>query len=198
MRLEPQDVRFFAAPDELRDWFDLHAAEGGDLWVGYQKQRSGRTGITHAQAVDEALCVGWIDSAMSPLDDLTYTVRFTPRRAGSLWSAANTRRGLALTEEGRMRPAGMAAFEARSPVRTASSSYEQAAAALTEEELARFRATPGALARFEVRPASYRKMALYWVLSAKRPETRARRLQTLVADSAAGRKIVPLAREPRR
>lgn len=114
MKPAPGDVRFFEAPDELRDWFDQHASEGGDVWVGYHKKRSSRTGINHAEAVMEALCVGWIDSAMTPLDDLSYTVRFTPRRAGSSWSAVNTRRAETLIEEGRMRPAGMAAFEAGS------------------------------------------------------------------------------------
>ena len=198
VKLAPHDVRFFMTPSELRDWFEANHASAADVWIGYHKKRSGLAGISHGQAVDEALCVGWIDSAMRPLDELTYTVRFTPRRTGSIWSVVNIGRCQVLIESGRMRPAGLAAFEARSPERSAVYSYEQAEAALTEAERDLFRSVSGAWDDFETRPPSYRRTAVHWVVSARRPDTRARRLATLITDSAAGRKIRPLANESRR
>ena len=184
----PHDVQFLATTTELRDWFDRNHATADELWLGYFKVSSGRAGLTWSQAVDEALCVGWIDGVRFSLDDATHAQRFTPRRKGSTWSAINVAKVAVLTAEGRMRPAGLAAFEARTAENTAIYSYEREAAALSEEETARFREDAVAWADWERRPPSYRKAATHWVTDAKQAATRERRLTTLIDDHAAGRK----------
>jgi uncharacterized protein YdeI (YjbR/CyaY-like superfamily) len=189
------DPTFFATPAEFRAWLERHHADRRELIVGFYKKGSGRPSITWQEAVDEALCFGWIDSVRRSHGPDSYTNRFTPRRAGSTWSAINVRRVEQLIAEGRMTPAGLAAFEARTGDRTGIYSYEQRRnAALDAEQEERFRAVPDAWEWFSARPPSYRRAAIHWVTSAKRPETRERRLATLIEDSAAGRPIKPLAR----
>jgi uncharacterized protein YdeI (YjbR/CyaY-like superfamily) len=184
---------FFATPAEFRDWLERHHAEEGELLVGFYKTGSGRPSITWQESVDEALCFGWIDGVRRSLGDEAYTIRFTPRKARSTWSAVNVRRARELIEEGRMTPAGLAAFEARGDDRTAIYSYEQRRqATLDASQEHRFRAEPEAWEWFQARPPSYRRAAIHWVTSAKRPDTRERRLETLIADSAAGRNVKPL------
>ena len=183
----PHDVLYVASSDELRDWFDANHATATELWLGYWKKATGRPSVTWSQAVDEALCVGWIDGVRYAIDAERSAQRFTPRRKGSTWSAINVAKVEALTAEGRMRPAGLVAYAARIPERTAVYSYEREHAAFTDEELARFRADPAAWSYWEARRPSFRRDATYWVTSAKRPETRARRLEALIADAAAGR-----------
>lgn len=185
---QPHDIRFFATPDALRDWFDANHETADELWIGYYRKATGRPSVDWSQAVDEALCVGWIDSVRYSLDDTTHAQRFTPRRKGSIWSAVNVTKVAALTAEGRMRPAGLVAFEARTPEKTAIYSYERDAAAFSDEEAARFRANEAAWADWERRPPSYRKAATHWVTSAKQAATREGRLERLIEDSAAGRK----------
>ena len=189
---QPHDVRFFATPDELRDWFDANHETAGELWLGYYRKATGRPSVDWSQAVDEALCVGWIDGVRRSVDDTTHVQRFTPRRKGSTWSAINVAKVAALTGEGRMRPAGIAAFEARTAANTAIYSYERAAAAFSPDEEARFQADPAAWADWEARPPSYRRAVTHWVTSAKGAATRERRLDALIADSAAGRKVGPM------
>jgi uncharacterized protein YdeI (YjbR/CyaY-like superfamily) len=189
---EPHDIRFFATPGELRDWFDANHDTADELWIGYHRKSSGRPSIDWSQAVDEALCVGWIDGVRRSLDETSFVQRFTPRRKSSTWSAVNVAKVAALTDAGRMRPAGMAAFEARTAANTAIYSYERAAAAFAAEEEAMFRAASAAWNDWEARPPSYRRAVTHWVTSAKQPATRARRLDTLIADSAAGRKVGPM------
>jgi uncharacterized protein YdeI (YjbR/CyaY-like superfamily) len=188
----PHDVIFFAAAEELRDWFDANHATATDLWMGYHKKATGLPSVVWTDAVDEALCVGWIDSIRRTIDERTFVQRFTPRRKGSIWSAINVAKVAALTAEGRMRPAGIAAFEARTPERTAVYSYERATTALSDDETARFQADEAAWADWQARPPSYRKAVTAWVTTAKQPATRARRLDALIADSAAGRKVAPM------
>jgi uncharacterized protein YdeI (YjbR/CyaY-like superfamily) len=190
----PTDVVYFESPAALRDWFDAHHASATELWVGYHKKATGRPSLTWSEAVDEALCVGWIDGIRYSVDAGRFAQRFTPRRIGSTWSATNVAKVEALRSEGRMRPAGEAAFAARRPDRTGVYSYEREAQALSDDETARFRADRAAWADWERRPPSYRRAATHWVTSAKRPETRERRLATLISECAAGRKIGPLAR----
>lgn len=186
---------FFATPDEFRAWFAANAGTKTELLVGFYKKGSGLPSITWPEAVDEALCVGWIDGVRKSRDERSYTIRFTPRTPRSIWSAVNIARVAALTTEGRMRPAGLAAFEARTAERSAIYAHEQPEdPTLTPEEEAAFRATPGAWDFFNVQRPSYRRPALWWIVSAKRPETRARRLATLIADSAAGRTLAQLSR----
>ena len=182
----PHDVLYVASTDELRDWFDAHHATARELWLGYWKKATGRPSVTWSEAVDEALCVGWIDGVRYSIDGERSAQRFTPRRKGSTWSAINVAKVEALTAAGRMRPAGLAAFAARVPERTAIYSYEREHAAFTDEELARFRADEAAWTDWESRRPSFRRDATHWVTSAKRPETRARRLEQLIADAAAG------------
>lgn len=183
------DIRFFATAGDLRDWFDANHATESELWLGYQKKGSGTASVTWSEAVDEALCVGWIDGLIRGIDERTYCQRFTPRRKGSNWSAVNVAKVASLSAESRMRPAGAAAFEARRDDRTAVYSYERDTTELTHDETAAFRAKDAAWADWEGRPVSYRKSATYWVTSARRPETRARRLATLIDDCATGRKV---------
>lgn len=184
----PHDVVFFASPAEMRDWLDAHHATATELWLGYHNVATGKPSLTWSQAVDEALCVGWIDSVRYSLGPDASAQRFTPRRKGSIWSAINVAKVEALLAEGRMRPAGVAAFEARTPERTAVYAYEREHAAFTDAETARFRANAAAWTFWEGIAPGYRRSATHWVTSAKRDETRARRLGQLIADSAAGRK----------
>jgi uncharacterized protein YdeI (YjbR/CyaY-like superfamily) len=186
---------FFATKAQFRSWLERHHADRRELLVGFYKKGSGRPSITWPESVDEALCFGWIDGVRRSLGEDAYTIRFTPRQARSTWSAVNVRRARELIEEGRMTPAGLAAFEARGDDRTAIYSYEQRrAATLGADQEQRFRAATEAWEWFQARPPSYRRAAIHWVTSAKRPETRERRLQTLIEDSAAGRPIGPLTR----
>jgi uncharacterized protein YdeI (YjbR/CyaY-like superfamily) len=189
------EPRFFATPDELRAWFDAHHGSEPELWLGYHKKHTGRPSVTWAQAVEEALCVGWIDGRVHRIDDESHMQRFTPRRPGSVWSKVNIAKVAQLTEAGRMRPAGVAAFAARREDRSGIYSFERdEAAAFDAAAEARFRAHPEAWAFFEAQPPGYRRTATHWVVSAKRPETRDRRLGTLIADSAAGRRLAQLTR----
>lgn len=191
--LEMHDVQFFEAEDDLRAWFEENHATADELWIGYYKKGSGRPSVTWSMAVDEALCVGWIDGIVRRIDDVSHAQRFTPRRRGSTWSAVNVAKVAVLTAMGRMRPAGMRAFEARTVARTGIYSYERPLDALTEEELDLFRTEPEAWEDWEARPPSYRKAAIHWVTSARQPGTRERRLAALIEDSRAGRPIKPLA-----
>jgi uncharacterized protein YdeI (YjbR/CyaY-like superfamily) len=186
---------FFASPGELREWLERHHGDRDELWVGLYKKASGKPSVTWPEVVDEALCFGWIDGVRRSLGPDSYANRLTPRRKGSNWSAINVKRVRELIAEGRMTPAGLVAFEARGDDRTAVYSYEQRrSAALDAEQERRFRADAAAWEWFQGRPPSYRRAALHWVTSAKRPETRERRLATLIEDSAAGRPVKPLAR----
>ena len=186
---------YFAAPDELRAWFEEHHGSAAELHVGYYKAGTGRRGLTHQQAIEQALCFGWIDGIGRRVDDERWQVRFTPRRPGSIWSDVNVATVARLTDAGLMRPAGLAAFEGRRADRTGVYSFEQRQeAALAPEQQARFEADAAAWAYFSARPPWYRRAATHWVTSAKKPETRESRLSRLIADSAAGRSVPPLAR----
>jgi uncharacterized protein YdeI (YjbR/CyaY-like superfamily) len=185
--------RFFVSPAELRDWFETHHVEATELVVGFHKRGSGNGGITWSEAVDEALCVGWIDGVRRRIDDASYEIRFTPRKAGSIWSAVNIAKVSALIEQGRMRPAGTAAFERRTEGRSRVYSHERSAdAQLEAAEQAQLESVGWAY--FQARPPSYRRAALHWIVSAKRPETRSRRLAALIADNSANRDLKHLAR----
>ena len=186
---------FCATPSEFRDWLDANHATALELWVGFHRKGTGRPSITWPESVAEALCVGWIDGVRRSVDDERYAIRFTPRKATSTWSAINVAMMERLIAEGRVRDAGRAAFERRSAAKTAIYSYENRDATAFDAESERaFRKHRKAWAWFEARPASYRKTATWRVMSAKRPETRARRLAELIACSAEGRTIPSLTR----
>jgi uncharacterized protein YdeI (YjbR/CyaY-like superfamily) len=190
---------FFATPEDFRAWLEAHHDTESELLVGFHKKGSGRPSITWPESVDQALCFGWIDGVRRGIDGDSYSIRFTPRKPRSTWSAVNVRRVGELTELGLMRPAGVAAFERRGDDRTAIYSYEQRKTAhLDADQERRFRANPGAWEWFQAQPAGYRRTASYWVISAKRPETRERRLEQLIADSAAGQTIRSLTRPSER
>jgi uncharacterized protein YdeI (YjbR/CyaY-like superfamily) len=192
--VKPAGTTFFPSPSDLRKWFEKNHAAARELWVGYFKKSSGKPSITWPESVDEALCVGWIDGIRKSLDADSYTIRFTPRKASSIWSAINVRRARALVEEGRMRPPGRKAFGARKDNRSGVYSYEQRRVRLEEPYASRLRKSRAASAFFEAQPASYKKAAGWWVVSAKKEETRLRRLEKLIADSARGRTILQFTR----
>jgi uncharacterized protein YdeI (YjbR/CyaY-like superfamily) len=187
-RTMSQQPTYFATDADLRRWLEANHATAPELLVGFWKKSSGKASIDWPQARDQALCFGWIDGVRRSLGDDAYTIRFTPRRKGSIWSKVNVARYEALTEEGRMHAAGVRAYE-ENKGRSGVYSFENALAALTRAETAAFRKNKAAWADWEKRPPGYRKVALHWVTTAKRPETRQRRLATLIEDSAAGRKI---------
>ena len=175
---------FFRSAAELRRWFAENAATSKELHVGYYKRGSGEPTLTWSESVDEALCVGWIDGVGRSLDESRHTKRFTPRKKGSIWSAVNIRKVEALTAEGRMQPAGLAAFAARRENRSVIYSYEQRAAEWTEPYHSQFKANAAAWAFFDAQPPGYRKKLCWWVVSAKQEATRLKRLEKLIAESA--------------
>ncbi len=179
---------FFATAADFRRWLETNHATAPELLVGFWKKSSGKPSVDWPQARDLALCFGWIDGVRKSLGEEAYTIRFTPRRRGSVWSKVNVERFAALRAEGLMTPAGERAYEAGKEDRS-HYSYESEARELAPEELARFKAHAAAWADWEKRPPGYRKVVLHWVTSAKKAETRAKRLATLITDSAAGRKI---------
>jgi uncharacterized protein YdeI (YjbR/CyaY-like superfamily) len=186
---------FFATPDDFRAWLAEHHEAESELLVGFHKKGSGRPSITWPESVDQALCFGWIDGVRRRIDDHSYSIRFTPRKQRSTWSAFNVKRVGELAELGLMGPAGVAAFERRSEDRTGIYSHERhQAAAFEPAQERRFRADTQAWRWFQDQTPSYRRTATHWVISAKKPETRERRLQKLIEDSAAGRTVPPLTR----
>jgi uncharacterized protein YdeI (YjbR/CyaY-like superfamily) len=186
---------FFEKPEQFRAWLEEHHESEQELLVGFYRKGSGRPSITWPESVDEALCFGWIDGIRRGIDDESYSIRFTPRKPTSNWSSVNIARVAELEKEGRMRPAGRAAFERRSEKRSGIYSYERRQAAkLDPAQQREFEAQPAAWAFFEQQPKGYRQTATHWVVSAKRPETRAKRLATLIEDSAAGRRLRHLTR----
>jgi uncharacterized protein YdeI (YjbR/CyaY-like superfamily) len=192
VRLDPHDVKFFETTTELRDWFDANHETAADFWLGYHRKATGKPTISWSDAVDEALCVGWIDGIRKRLDDTRSAQRFTPRRKGSNWSAINVDKVATLTAQGRMRPAGLRAFAGRTEAKTGVYSYEQAETRFSDDELERFRAVPAAWADWERRAPSYRKAVTFWVTSAKGADTRARRFEALIADSTDGVPVRPM------
>ena len=188
-----EDAIFFETPDDLRAWLEKHHATASELWVGMYKKASGRRSLTWSQLVDEALCFGWIDGKMQRIDEHRYRQRITPRRPNSNWSAVNIAKVTELRAQGRMTPAGEKAFAARREDRSAVYSYERRhEAAFDADQEASFRANAAAWGWFSAQSPSYRTMATFWVVSAKRPETRARRLGTLIKCSSEARRVPPL------
>jgi uncharacterized protein YdeI (YjbR/CyaY-like superfamily) len=191
------EVLFFAEPHQWRRWLEKNHATAKELWVGLHKKASGKPSITWPEAVDEALCFGWIDGVRQSMDATSYKNRFTPRRPGSNWSAKNVNRVGELIDLGLMRPAGLRAFEARKAERSGVYSYEQRHLARLEPAHERkLRANKRAWSYFQASPLSYRKTAIWWVVSAKQEATRLRRLEHLISHSEKGRTVPPLT--PRR
>ena len=182
---------FFGSPTEWRAWLEKNHATAKEVVFGFHKVGTGRAGVTYQEALDEALAFGWIDGVRRGGAE-HWTIRFSPRQPRSIWSAVNIRRVGELTALDRMRPAGLAAFEARHPARQKRYSGENRNVTLAPEYERQFGADRQAWAWFEAMPPSYRRPATWWVMSAQKEETRQRRLATLIIDSAAGRRIKPL------
>lgn len=180
---------YFRSAADFRRWLETHGASAQELWLGYFKRGSGEPSLTWPESVDHALCFGWIDGLRKRVDEMRYAIRFTPRRPGSTWSALNIKRVEILREQGLMRAAGLAAFGARQENRSGVYSYEQRPMQLPEPYAARLRKRRGAQSFFHAQPDSYRKAAIWWVISAKREATRTKRLEQLIEDSACGRRI---------
>lgn len=179
---------YFRAPAEFHRWLEKHHGDTAELFVGFYKKSSGEPSITYSEALDEALCFGWIDGVRKNVDETRYTIRFTPRRPKSKWSAVNIKRAEELKALGRMEPAGLAAFDGRDPGK-AGYSYEEALRALDGACEERFRAHPKAWGFFQAQPPGYRRTISFWIMSAKKEETRWRRLQQLIEGSARGERL---------
>jgi uncharacterized protein YdeI (YjbR/CyaY-like superfamily) len=180
---------YFESPAAFRKWLTAHHATEKELLVGFHRKGSGTPSITWPESVDQALCFGWIDGVRKRVDETRYTIRFTPRRKRSIWSAINIARVGVLKAEGLMHEAGLAAFAARDDARSAIYAYEnrpKTLAPVYEKELRRDKV---AWAFFAAQPPGYRKLAAWWIMSAKKEETRQKRLAKLIADSAAGKRI---------
>ena len=189
--MKPRDVRIFDTAADFRAWLEANHDTADHIWVGYYRKGVSKTAMTYPEAVEEALCMGWIDGQAGSVSDEVWSNRFTPRRKGSNWSVVNIGRVAALRAAARMHPAGIRAFEERDQPRDATYSYERPPENLPAEYLARFEADATAWDYWQAETPSYRRTASHWVLSAKRPETRERRFTTLVTDSAAGRRVKP-------
>lgn len=195
---DESEPTYFPTPADFRVWLAEHHATETVLWVGFHKKGTGRPSITWPEAVDEALCFGWIDGVRLSVDADSYKMRFTPRTARSNWSAVNVRRVADLIAQGRMQHAGLRAFEARREEQTGLYGYEQPPdAAFTPEQEAQFRANQAAWDFFQAQAAWYRRTATWWVISAKQEVTREKRLATLISDSAEGRTLRHLSRKPK-
>lgn len=184
--------RFFRTPAGFRGWLAQHHATLDVLLVGFYRKDSGRPSITWPESVDEALCFGWIDGVRKRLDEVSYTIRFTPRRPGSVWSAVNIRRARALIERGQMQPAGLKAYEARRESRLRIYSYEQRGVELDVPYSRLLKRNRAAWRFFQAQPASYRKVVSWWIMSARKEETRLKRLERLIACSAGERRLPQL------
>jgi uncharacterized protein YdeI (YjbR/CyaY-like superfamily) len=180
---------FFESAAEFRTWLEENRDKASELLIGFYRKESGKGGITYREALDEALCFGWIDGMRKRFDASSYTVRFTPRAGDSIWSAVNTKRVGELIKFGRMHPAGKQVFDGRDREKANQYSYERATCQFEGVQDKQFRANKKAWEFYQAQAPWYRRTSCWWVVSAKREETRSRRLAKLIADSAAGRRI---------
>jgi len=178
-------------------WLEKNHDKANELLVGFYKKGCGRPSITWPESVDQALCFGWIDGVRRSVDHECYTIRFSPRRKGSVWSAVNIRRASALREQGLMHDAGLRAFEARDEKKSRIYSYERQTASLDPAQEKQFRANRKAWRFFSAQPPGYRRIAAFYVVSAKREETRARRLANLIDHSARHRRLGVVTLKPK-
>lgn len=174
---------FFKSGKDFRDWLETHHEAAKELLLGFYKTDSGRGGITYQEALDEALCFGWIDGVRKRRNESSYTIRFSPRQRRSIWSAVNIRRVGELIQAGRMHPTGTQVFENRDPARSKIYTYEREAAKFDTRSERQFRANRSAWRFFDAQAPSYRRAITGWVMSAKKEETRWRRLEQLIAHS---------------
>jgi uncharacterized protein YdeI (YjbR/CyaY-like superfamily) len=181
--------KFFSSPAEFRQWLKQNHDRASELMIGFHKKSSGKKSITYAEALDEALCFGWIDGVRKKLNETSYVQRFTPRKPRSIWSLINVRHVERLKKEGRMHPAGLEAYERRDPKRTGIYSFETEPHKLAPDYEKRFRQNKSAWKFFEEQAPYYKKLMIFRVMSGKKEETRLRRLEQLIESSAQGRRI---------
>jgi uncharacterized protein YdeI (YjbR/CyaY-like superfamily) len=182
-------LKFFKSAADFRAWLEANHATATERWLGFYKQDSGKGGITYAEALDEALCFGWIDGLKKRVDELSFTQRFTPRKLKSIWSLINIGHVERLTKAGRMKPAGLKAFTARTAARSGVYSFESRPRELSPELKRQFKSDQAAWDFFQQQPPGYRRVARFWVMSAKQEATRQRRLAQLLSDSKQGRRL---------
>ena len=182
-------LTFFKTSAHFRKWLEKNHATTPELWVGFYRKGSGKPSITWPESVDEALCFGWIDGIRKRVDEISYQIRFTPRRRGSIWSAINIKRAQELRKQKKMRPAGLKAFAARRDYRSGIYSYEQRTAELPEPYVKMLLKNKTAWDFFQAQPPSYRKMMSWYIVSAKKEETRSQRLKKLISASAKGKRL---------
>jgi uncharacterized protein YdeI (YjbR/CyaY-like superfamily) len=185
----PVKVQFFRRPADFQRWLERNHATAVELWVGFYRKASGKPSITWPESVDEALCVGWIDGIRKSMDAESYMIRFSPRRRQSIWSAINMKRCQRLIAEGRVREPGLKAFAARKENRVGIYSYEQLRAQLEEPYAGKLRRNKEAWDFFQAQPPGYRKQMSWWILSAKKEETRLKRLKKLIDGSARRKRL---------
>lgn len=186
------EAQFFKTPAAFRKWLIRHHATAKELLVGFYKTSSAKACMTWPESVDEALCFGWIDGIRKSIDPESYSIRFTPRKPNSTWSTINIRKMGALLEAGKMHAAGLAVFEKRNEKRSEIASYEKGRKTLSKELELLLRSNKKAWAFLETQAPSYQKTSAHWVMSAQKEETKLRRLQELIRDSEAGKKIKAL------
>ena len=186
---EPHNVKYFKTEEDLRKWYMKNHSKLSEQWIGYYKKISGKPSITYSHAVDHALCFGWIDGIAKGIDENEYCQRFTPRRPNSIWSAVNLKKVDTLIKKKLMMPAGLKIYNERNKEKTNMYSFEQNRHELPAVYEKKFKANKKAWANFQQMAPSYRKPAIWWVISAKQEETRLRRLAALIGDSGEGRKI---------
>ena len=187
-------LHFFHTASELGKWFSLNHDRSDELWVGYYKRSTGKETLTWNESVEEALCYGWIDGIRMSVDESSYTIRFTPRRAKSTWSLKNISTAEKLIREGRMRPAGLEAFNQRKEDRSGIYSFEQEQISLSDELEAILKGNSEAWKFFISQAPGYRKTAIHWIMSAKQEKTRTKRLKDLINDSENHIRVKPLRR----
>ena len=178
-------IKFFSNSSKFRQWLDKHHDKESELWVGFYKKQSGKPSVTYPEALDEVLCYGWIDGIRKSIDEVSYTIRFT-RKAKSTWSLVNTKRVAELKRLGRMRASGLKAFETRDPKRSGIYSFENAPRKLDAVYEKKFQSNKRAWEFFQTQPPGYQRTASWWVMSAKKEETRWRRLASLIRESEKG------------
>jgi uncharacterized protein YdeI (YjbR/CyaY-like superfamily) len=183
---------FFAKAVDFRKWLEKNHEKKKELQVGFYKVGSGKPSMNWSESVDEALCFGWIDGIRKSLDETSYTIRFTPRKPSSIWSGINVKKVEALKKLGLIKPAGMAAFEKKQDHKSKIYEYENKPKKLHKEYEKKLKASKKAIAFIQSMPPLYQRLVVHWVMSAKQESTRLRRLETLIKDSEAKRKIKPL------
>ena len=181
---------FFQTPADFGTWLEKNHATATELWVGFYKKDSGKPSITWPESVDQALCFGWIDGIRKGVDEISYKIRFTPRRRGSIWSTINIKRATELVRQKQMRPTGLKAFAARIENKLGIYSYEQRSTELSQPYARLLRKNKAVSNVFEKQPPSYRKMIGWWVISAKKEETRMARLAKIIRESSRGKRLL--------